>query len=64
MKRYTFVCHEYIGYGSYVISWRRIRCAPELLQRYLKKDPTIHFVLNGWPKVFGSDGKTPWDFDV
>lgn len=62
MRKFTLICHKYIGYGSYVINLRRIQCVPKNLGRYLKKDQTIHFVIKGWPLIWGADGVTLWDF--
>jgi hypothetical protein len=55
MRRYTLIFHHYIGYGSYVIDFKRIRCRPNALASYrLKGD--LHFVVSGWPPVSHSDG--------
>lgn len=55
MRRYTLIYHDYIGYGSYYISFRRVRCAPSQLEKY-KKD-NLHFIVPGWPPITHPDGE-------
>lgn len=53
MHKYTIVVHTYIGHGSYVIGFRRIRCKPEDLPKRMtdvtRGEP--HFSIPGWPEV-------------
>lgn len=57
-RRYTLCFHEYIGYGSYVISFKRVFCKPDMLERH-KRNSSLHFIIPGWPKLTFPDG-TPY----
>lgn len=54
-KRLTFCFHEYIGYGSYVITYKRAFCSPERLEKY-KSVGDLHFIIPGWPEITYPDG--------
>lgn len=54
MRRYTLVFHDYIGFGSYVVHFKRVYCKPQRLKYYHKHN--LHFVITGWPKVVHPDG--------
>jgi hypothetical protein len=55
MRRFTLIFHHYIGYGSYVIDIKRIRCRPSALASYRLRDD-LHFVISGWPPVSYPNG--------
>lgn len=57
-RKYTLVFHDYIGYGSYVIHFKRVHCKPERLEYYSRnpKHGLLHFVINGWPKITFPNG--------
>lgn len=57
MRRYTLIFHNYIGYGSYVIEFKRVRCSPKDLRRYTNgRYGELHYVIEGWPSITGPDG--------
>ncbi len=55
-KKYTLVLHEYIGYGSYIIIFKRISGRPSTTTY-----PNLHFVIPGWPKIQSTDGALYFD---
>jgi hypothetical protein len=55
MKKYTMVYHQYIGHGSYVVEFRRIRDKPSNLRRYSRSCGDLHFIISGWPKIVHPD---------
>lgn len=50
MKRFTLVLHSYMGYGSYFVHFKRVRCKPEMLGRYSERND-VHFIITGWPPI-------------
>jgi hypothetical protein len=59
VRRYTIVMHDYIGYGSYNISFRRIRCKPEACEERMRdvSRGVPHFLIPGWPEIQFADGE-------
>lgn len=53
-RRYILVFHSYIGYGSYVVSFKRTTATKAELKRKIRGD--LHFILEGWPKITYPDG--------
>lgn len=59
-QRWTLIYHRYIGYGSYIIEFKRaICCARDLQSRKYTRD-CLHFIIEGWPPVAFPDGGA-WD---
>ena len=59
-RKWTLVYHRYIGYGSYVIEFRRVTAtAPELEHRRYTLD-CLHFIVKGWPPIGFPSGEA-WD---
>ena len=59
MRRWTLIFHNYIGYGSYIIEFKRVRSKAENLKRY-ERYGALHFIIPGWPPVAYPDGQA-WD---
>jgi len=61
-RRWTLVYHHYIGYGSYVIEFKRAFASARELQtnRYIHD---LHFIMEGWPLIGFPDGQAWFDED-
>ncbi len=59
-RRYTLVFHSYIGYGGYVVDFKRVKANDAQLER-MKNLIDLHFVIDGWPRITFSDDVTWFD---
>lgn len=53
-RRYTLCFHDYLGYGGYNISFKRVFCSKKRLEWY-KDHENLHFIISGWPKLYVAD---------